>query len=298
MSARPRGMTLQSRKSLIGLSFALLCCIPLLVFFLYPLLWAFRTSLYDTGVGETGVFVGWDNYLGLLRDSSLWNSLRVTLQLTALVVGVEMVLGFVLALSLQVRSRMVTVMRTIFLVPLIMPSVATSTIWYYMFESNYGVINSVLSALGLMHKKFPLLFNRETVLYAIALVSLSAVVYLSMLMLSAGLQTIPEELYEAAAIDGANAWQRLRHVTLPLMVPTISFVAVFRTMDMLQIFGVIYILTKGGPSFASESLVVNLYRQAFIENKLGYASAMSFLIFALILVFVVLYARLSQRYEA
>jgi multiple sugar transport system permease protein len=250
---------------------------------LFPLLYTFYLSFtywFLSSVSQPE-FVGLANYARLARDERVLNALGNTLYFTVLSVAVEMLIGFWLAMLFNRDFRLRGVLRTLLLLPMLSTPIAVSLVWALMYEPTLGVFNYLLGGLGLP----PVLFlgDRQLVIPSLVLVNAWFSVPFVMLVLLAGLSSLPGEPYEAALIDGASAWQTLIYLTLPLLRPTIVVTMLFRTISALQTFDQIFALTGGGPSRASETVNLLGYFQLIESNDMGYASAILMLLFVIVL---------------
>jgi multiple sugar transport system permease protein len=263
---------------------------------IYPLLYAVRVSL-QTGVG-LGARWTLQNFARLAGDGFFLAALAHTLVYALVALTLEFLLGLSLALLLNREMRGRSLWRATLLVPLMLPPVVVGVVWRLMLNPNFGAINGTLKSLG---------FNTEALTWTaspkLALASVIAVdvwqwTPFVFLVLLAGLQAIPQEPYEAARIDGSSARQTFLHITLPLLRPAILIVLLLRTMDLLRVFDQIFILTEGGPGFATETISLYIYRAAFRFGDFGYAAAMSFVLLLLTNIISLLYIRLLQRQEA
>jgi multiple sugar transport system permease protein len=260
----------------------------------YPLFYIVRLSLYRMSpAGE--VFVGADNFLRLARDPLFFQSLGQTLVLTVGALALEFGLGLGLALLLDSQIRGRNLWRSLLLLPMILPPVVVGVIWRLIYNPNFGVLNGALQLAGVDTTRLTWLADPSVALAAVIVVDVWEWTPFVFLILLAGLQAIPEEPYEAARIDGASAWQTFRHVTLPLLAPAILVALLLRTMDLLRIFDQVFILTQGGPGFATETISLYIYKTAFRFFDFGYAAAMSLLLLVGTLIVSRLYLRVLQR---
>ncbi len=248
--------------------------ILLLALTVYPLFYVVRISLYRyTPAGE--VFVGAENFLRLLRDPFFFQSLWQTVLFIVGALSLEFLLGLALALLLDSHIRARGLWRSLLLLPMILPPVVVGVIWRLIYNPNFGVLNGLLQTLGLDTSRLTWLADPAVALAAVILVDVWEWTPFVFLILLAGLQAIPEEPYEAARVDGSSAWQTFRHVTLPLLAPAILVALLLRTMDLLRLFDQVFILTQGGPGFATETISLYIYKTAFRFFDFGYAAAMS-----------------------
>lgn len=257
----------------------------------YPLAQVFYWSFYKADIAfvEKPKFIGFENYLYLLKDPEFrlatWNTLRFTV----VSVGLETLLGLAIALVIHSRFRGRGLVRTAILIPWAVPTVVSAQMWKWMLNDVYGVINVLGVKLGLLSQKVAFLAKPELILPSIIAVDVWKTTPFMALLLLAGLQLIPEELYEAASIDGASRWQQFWTITLPLLTPALVVALIFRTLDALRVFDVIFVMAGVNPS--TKSLAI-YNRQTLIDfQDLGYGSAVSVAILVLIFVFVLLYMR-------
>lgn len=253
--------------------------VGLLLFSLGPMLFSFITSFTEWNVISPMKFVGLGNYARLLKDPLVWKSLQVTGYYTLLTVPLVTVVTFLVALLLNAKVPGISVFRTIFYIPSIVPAVASSALWMFIYNPMFGLLNSILKTLGLPPSNF--IFGKEGVIPCLAIMAVWAsgntvVIYL------AGLQGVSRQLYEAAEIDGANVFSQFKNITVPMMTPIIFYNVVMGIINAMQTFTQAYIMTDGGPDNASLFYTLLLYRTAFKNSSMGYASAMSWVLFVII----------------
>ena len=273
-----------------------LCISPWLlgftVFILGPVLSSLGLSFTRWDLLSDPVFVGMRNYARMVDDKLFWQSLSVTISYTLLYVPAELVGGLLLALLMNQRGvRGIRGARTIYYLPTIISGVAFVVVWMWLFQPEAGLINATLARVGIQGPRW--LADPNTALTALWLMSLwglgrAALIYL------AGLKGIPQQLYEAAAIDGAGAWQSFRNVTLPMLTPTIFFNLILSIIGTFQTFTSAFVATNGGPLDSTLFYVLYLYRKAFQEFQMGYASALAWVLFLIILVLTILVVRSGQ----
>ena len=266
----------------------------LLALTVYPLFYIVRISLYRLTPGGE-VFVGMENFLRLFQDAFFHQALWHTLVFAAVALALELGLGLVLALLLDSRIRARGLWRSLFLLPMILPPVVAGVIWRLIYNPNFGVLNGLLQALGIDTTQLTWLADPSVALLSVIFVDVWEWTPFVFLILLAGLQAIPEEPYEAARMDGANAWQVFRDITLPLLRPAILVAVLLRTMDLLRIFDQVFILTQGGPGGATETISLYIYKTAFRFFDFGYAAAMSLALLVATLILSRLFIRLMQR---
>jgi multiple sugar transport system permease protein len=256
-------------------------------FFAVPLAAALVLSLTDFDIyaladAANARFVGLGNYLELLRDPLFWKVLRNTAVFVAL--GVPLTLGAALGGALLVHSRRAVLpglFRTVYFAPVVSTLVAVAVVWRYLYHPRYGLINQALGAVGLPPVDW--LGDPVWAMVAISVLAAWRSFGYGLVIFVAGLEAIPEPLYEAAQLDGAGAWRRFVDITLPQLRPTAVFVAVIVTVGMFQIFAEPYVMTRGGPLHATTSITLLMYEQGFRWWNMGNAAAIAFVLFAMIL---------------
>jgi multiple sugar transport system permease protein len=259
----------------------------------YPLAQAFWISLHRTrGIAST--FVGLQNYARLLGDDGFWNAFRVSLAFTGLCVAAHMVLGLALALLLDSIGRGRAVLRVLFLTPWMIAPAIGATIWLWLLEPQFGVVNHLLVSAGLIANPKVWLGEPGLAFASVVLVDVWRGVPFVMLLLLAGLQTIPAEQYEAAAIDGATRWTAFRYVTIPNLRYLLVVASTLDIINTVRHFDIIAVMTGGGPVGATEVLPALIYNTAFRANRFGEAAAVGVMLLAVLLVFSVLYFRLTR----
>jgi ABC-type sugar transport system permease subunit len=250
-------------------------------------------SLHDWTVGEdTHTWVGLGNYRELLTDPRFFNSLKVTGEYTVVVASSQVLIGLALALWLRRTTWFTAILRSAFFFPTVASLAVVGVVWKFLLDPQVGLVNGWLGAVGVNGPSW--LTDTGLALPTIMAVGVWKGVGFTMIVLLAGLQGVPEHLYEAAKLDGANAWQRLRAVTLPALRPALLFTSVIATVTSLQLFDLVYVMTRGGPLFHTESVVMYLYQRGFVEFRLGYASAIAWVLFLLILLVSVIQLRVAR----
>ena len=269
-----------ARRNVVGYIFIAPFILGFLFWFLIPALTSIWLVFQDWNMIRPPEFVGLDNFKKIASDKLFWQALKVTTRYTVISVPLSMVLAFLLALLMNTKVRGITIFRTIYYLPSIVPAVANAVLWAWILNSDFGLLNVFLHFIGL--PKIRWLQEPELALPALILMSLwglggGMVIYL------AGLQGIPEVFYEAAEIDGAGRWAKLRHVTIPLMSPVIFFNLVMSIIGTFQVFTAGYLITDGGPQNATLFYVLYLYRNAFQYLEMGYAAALAWVLFFIIM---------------
>lgn len=288
---------LSRRNALWGIALVTPNVAGLMFFFGIPVLMAFRTSLQEWNAITPARFVGLDNFQRLVEDDTFSQALTNTLKLIGLVVPFEVGLALLVATLLNQPLRGRNLFRTAYFLPVVTSTVAASVVWTAIFQPRYGILSKFLDPIGLGEVKW--LVEPGLVLIPIAVVTIWQRLGFDMVLFLAGLQAIPGVLYEAAVIDGANRWQRFRHVTLPMLSPTTFLVVVLAIINSFQIFDQVYVMTlrtvPGGVGGSATTLAYYLYRRAFTHSEFGYASAVALVLFVLILL-VTIFQLTVQRY--
>ena len=264
------------------------------LFSLYPLFESLRLSFYRMiltlpWLGQR--FVGWENYRDLASDPVAFSSLITSIIFVAVTTPVEVALGLAMALVLNRSFRGRAWLRAIVLVPWAIPTVVASQMWRFIFNDRYGLFNFVWFGDATEHYWAPLAEPRLALL-AVMVADIWKTSSFAGLIILAGLQFIPNELYEAASIDGATVWQRFRHITLPLIRPALLLALLFRTIDALKVFDLVFVMTQGGPADATNVLQFYGYKKSFAEGMIGYGSAIAVAVFALSVLLSIVYIRL------
>ena len=267
----------------------------LVVFFLYrilPLLWNVMLSFQEFSLfGETR-WIGIEHYRDMLEDQTFWTSLWNTLiYMASAPVGIVLALAIALMVNAEVRGR--NVYRTIVFLSYPLMTVAVGIIWRWMYDEKVGLFNYILRSLGIIDAPLPFLQSFEWALPSILLANVWQILGFYMIILLAGLQNIPQNLYEAASIDGASGRQQLFRITLPLLKPSIFLAFVIGIMTSFTSFDLVYVMTQGGPAHSSELLVTYIYKNAFELSKVDYAAALTVVQFLLLVVLTWLGNRLS-----
>jgi multiple sugar transport system permease protein len=270
---------------------------PVLLFLaaviLLPLAHAFWTSLHRIR-GLSATYVGLANYVRVLEDEAFWHALRVSLAFVSISVTLHVLLGLALALALNEIRVARTALRLLLLTPWMVSAAVGATIWLWLLEPQFGVVNHLLMTAGLIERPVAWLGEPGPAFAAVTAVEVWRGVPFVMLLMLAGLQTIPAEQYEAAYIDGASAWQRFRWITLPNLKYLLVVASTLDIINVVRHYDIIGIMTAGGPAGATEVLPALLYNTAFRANRFGEAAAIGVLLLGMVLVFSVLYLRATR----
>jgi multiple sugar transport system permease protein len=265
----------------------------LLILTIYPLVYGLRLSLIDYDLLSaiaTGEWNWFQNYIDLFQSKEFWHAVKITFQYLFLAVGLEFLLGMSLAILLSQKLPGVNLARTVIISAMVMTPVIVGTAWRLMYNPGWGLINYILAKLGI--GEFPFLSETSTVLYALVVVDVWQWTPLVMLILLAGLQSMPVEPFEAALVDGASQPQIFWHLTLPLLKPAISIALLIRTMDCFRTFDIIYAMTGGGPGTASQNIMLLSYYTGLEFFHISAATAMAVVSLVMITILCILIIRM------
>jgi raffinose/stachyose/melibiose transport system permease protein len=256
------------------------------VYVLYPILTTLMYSFYEWDGMGVGVFVGLQNYIDLLSDAIFWKSLTNNAWVVLTSVFAQIPLGLIMALMLFAPIKGIKVFSSIYFFPFLMSTVAVGLLWVLMFDPINGMINQLINLFGFENVAW--LSQANTALFAVLLVIVWQFAPFYMILFKAAIVGIPEDLYEAAEIDGASAITKFFHITLPLLMPTIVSSSILAIVGSLKAFDIFYIMTGGGPNHGTELLGTYMFKQAFINFNMGYASAIAFIMFFIALLVTIL----------
>jgi len=267
------------------------------VFIAEPIVQSGWMSLHNWTVGEsTHKFVGLDNYTNLFHDSRFWNALKVTAIYTAAVSVGQVVLGLAIASRLRRTTWYSALLRTAYFFPFIASLVVVGIIWKFLLDPQVGLVDAWLTDIGISPPDW--LQSTSWALPTVIVVGIWKNVGFTMIVLLASMQQVSADLYEAAALDGAGSWQRFRNVTLPALRPALLFTTLIATISGLQLFDLVFSMTSGGPIFHTESVVMYLYEKGFVEFQMGYASALAWVLFVIILAISAVQLRVLRYRDA
>ena len=292
---RSRGLSRQRRQEAL---WGIACVAPALLGFLIwqlgPIIASLLIAFTDWNIAGTPEWIGLQNFERMFaQDPLFWQSLRVTAVYTLGSVPLSIVFAFFLAILLNQKVRGLAIFRTIFYLPSIVPVIAASVLWLWLFNPDFGLLNAAADLLHLPRSQW--IYGEGSVIPSLILMSLWAVGPMMIIFL-AGLQGVPRQLYEAVDVDGGNALHKLWHITIPMVTPTILFNLVLSIIGTMQTFTQAYVMTQGGPNNGSLFFVLYLYRKAFQESDMGYASALAWVLFILIAILSFLVLRTSSRW--
>lgn len=253
----------------------------LLVFTFYPMIKAFLISFQDYNlISSSRTFVGWDNYRSILKNEDFWLSLKHSLHFAVFVIPLQTALAFVMALLVRRTFRGSGFFRTVFFIPVVVAIGVACTVFSLIYNKEFGLFNLAMKTLGLPTVAF--LSEPSQAMYGVILLCIWKTAGFFMIIFLAGMSNIPESLYEAAEMDGANRWHRFWHITLPLLKRTLGFIVIITTMDAIKVSGPIFILTEGGPAGSTQTIVYYIVKLAFRDMYMGAATAASFILFAIV----------------
>ena len=266
------------KKNKVSFIFAAPAWIVYTVLLIIPILMAFVFSFFKWNGISTMKFAGLGNYIRIFQDARLGNALENTLIVASVVVVFVNAGGLFVAILLNKSTWFSNLCRTAYFIPVIMSTVAVSFVWKSILAYN-GVLNSILQSIGLENIIINSMSSRGSALTCVCLVEIWKNFGYYMMIYVAALQTVPAELYEACIVDGGNAWDQFRNVTLPMIIPGASVSVIMSIINELKIYDVIKVMTDGGPGYDTETIVYNIVAQGFSNSRVGYSSAISILLF-------------------
>jgi ABC-type sugar transport system permease subunit len=281
--------------------FALLLLLPAAVVVfgvvLYPVVRTFVVSLYDVNSPMAGAypFVGLHNYVRVFSDSGFYPVLGHTLYFTLLSTFLELSLGIAVALLLNAPLKARWLWRSIVVLPWALPTIVNGALWRWIYNGQYGALNGLLDTLGISHTPHQWLGSPFLALNMVILADVWKNTSIVVFFILAGLQTIPDDVYEAARIDGAGAWRGFWRITLPLLAPSIAVVLILRTIEAFKVFDIIYVMTGGGPASGTQTIAFYTYLQAFSNQLFGYGAALAYLIVIAVFALAMVYLRILRQ---
>lgn len=292
-----RGSARRRRPGRSGAWFLFPGLVVLGAFVIYPIGRSLWISFHDWSLsGRRTEWIGLANYAELAGDDRFWNAVRVTILYTSIAVAVQTILGLAIAYRLRRTTALTKLMRSAYFFPTIAALATMGLVWRFLLDPQIGLVNGWIGAAGFVSPEW--LRSTTWALPSIIAVGVWKNVGFTMLIIVSAMQEAPVELDEAAQIDGAGAWQRFRHVLLPSIRLAMLFVSVINTISSLQMFDLVFAMTRGGPLFSTETLVTYMYQRAFQDFRFGYAAAISWVLFGVIMLFSVIQLRLFRHDEA
>lgn len=267
------------------------------VFVIHPIGRTIWISLHDWSLsGRNTTWVGLDNYRELAGDDRFWNAVKVTFIYTSFAVVVQTALGLALAYRLRHTTRLTKIARSAYFFPTVAALATMGLVWRFMLDPQIGLVNGWIESASFA----PPAWLRDTTwaLPSIIAVGIWKNIGFTMIIIIAAMQNVPVELEEAASIDGANAWQRFWHIIVPSIRPGLLFVSVINTIASLQMFDLVFTMTRGGPLFTTETLVTYMYERGFRDFRFGYAAAISWVLFIIVMIFSIVQLRVFRHEDA
>lgn len=266
---------------------------------LWPIISTFVLSFFvaPTGINQVRTFVGFGNYLEMLQDPAFWETIKRTLYFTVVSVGLELILGLAIAQLIHSRPWGWKFLRFSLIIPWAVPTIVNGAMWRWIYSADFGALNGILFQLGLIKHYVPWLTLSSAAMNLVIIADLWHTVPFVALILQAALAALPEELNEAAAVDGANAFQRFWHIRLPLLRPAILVALIIRTVEAFRVFDIVYIITSGGPASKTITISYLTYLYSFSYGKQGTGAALSFLISICTIIMAIVYIRFLYRPE-
>ena len=292
-----RKRTLAQQDALIGLALILPAFLIIAGISLQPILSTLYLSFFEVprGINLQNTFVGFGHYLALLREPIFWASIGRTLYFTIVSVGLELILGLAIAQLIHAHPPGWQFLRTSLIIPWAVPTIVNGTMWRWIYNADYGALNGLLYQLGLINKYIPWLTMPNVAMNLVILADIWHSVPFIAPILQAALATLPADLEEAAAVDGATAWQYFWFIRLPLLRPAILVALIIRTVEAFRVFDIIYVITNGGPANGTVTISYLTYLEMFSFGHAGRGSALSFLISIFTLVLAFIYIRVLYR---
>jgi multiple sugar transport system permease protein/N,N'-diacetylchitobiose transport system permease protein len=264
---------------------------------LYPVVRTFITSLYDVNSPMPGSypFVGLDNYVKVFQDPGFYSVLGHTLYFTLVSTFAELALGIAIALLLDAPLKGRWFWRSLVVLPWALPTIVNGALWRWIYNGQYGALNGLLSTLGISDTPHQWLGSPFLALNMVIIADVWKNTSIVAFFILAGLQTIPDDVREAARVDGASAWRSFWAITLPLLVPSIAVVLILRTIEAFKVFDIIYVMTGGGPANGTQTIAFYTYLQAFSNQLYGYGSALAYLIVLAVFAMAMVYLRILRQ---
>lgn len=293
---RSRLRWLRAEENWLGLVMVAPIIALLVVFGLYPFARTIQLSVTDwDGLSSTFDYVGAQNYVRAFQDGVWWKSIQNGLLFAVVALTVMQGIGLLLALGADQKIRGQAIYRVLFYLPPVLSGIVVAIVWKWLYQPYGGPINELLGAVGLSDLERPWLGDGSTALWAVSLASVWQGVGTPFLLFLAALQNVPDELSDAARVDGANRWQLFRNVTFPSILPTIGLVSVLTFLGAMQMFNMVLAMTNGGPGYATEVPVLHIFRAAFELNQFGYATALAVLLGFMLFLISLFTLRLTKR---
>jgi ABC-type sugar transport system permease subunit len=294
---RRRGFSLSQQDARVAWLLVAPSLIIILGIALQPILTTLYLSFFQapSGINLPRTFVGFGNYWEMVSDPIFWQTIGRTFYFTLVSVGLELILGLAIAQLIHSRPPGWQFLRISLIIPWAIPTIVNGSMWRWIYDADFGALNGLLMQLGLIQHYNVWLINPGWAMNLVILADLWHVVPFVALILQAALATMPLELEEAAAVDGANVWQRFWYIRLPLLRPAILVALIIRSVEAFRVFDIVYIITRGGPAFATITISYLTYLETFTYGQLGSGAALSFLISIFTLAMAFVYIRFLYR---
>lgn len=266
---------------------------------LWPVISTFFLSFFNapSGLNQTQTFVGLGNYIDMLQDQTFWETIGRTLYFTIISVGLELALGLAIAQLIHSHPWGWKFLRISLIIPWAVPTIVNGAMWRWIYSADFGALNGLLMQLGLIDHYIPWLTLPQMAMNLVIVADVWHTMPFVALVLQAALATLPEDLDEAAAVDGANAWQRFWKIRVPMLRPAILVALIVRTVDAFRVFDIVYIITSGGPAYKTLTITYLTYLNSFSFGKQGTGAALSFLISIFTIIMALIYIRFLYRPE-
>lgn len=277
-----------------GLLFSLPFLIIFFLFMVYPLIFGLYISFFKWNILGNPSFLGLENYIELFKDEKFYTSLWHTFQFVIITTPILLLIGFLMALLVTGKSPLRKVEETVFFIPYIFSMTVVSTLWAWIMQKDFGILNQVIRLLD--GEPVSWLTNANLAMWSISVATFWWTAGFNMVLMSAGIKQISKEVFESAIVDGASYPQQVVHITIPLLAPTLVLCLILQVIASFNVFGQVYVMTGGGPAGATRVLVQYIYETGFKYFKMGYSAAMSYILFLIILAVSVLqYTLLGKR---
>ncbi len=285
---------MKSKKSFFRTVEPYLYLIPVMILFILFVFWPFVKTIQlsfarTTPLGQVAQYVGIDNYKNIFTDGTFLNSLVTTLKFSVMRVVLSIAIGFVLAIISTEKIKAKGFFRTVYALPMAISAAAASVVFMFVFHSSLGILNKALGT------HIGWLTDKRYALIAVTIVSVWMAIGMNFIYLTAAIQSVPAELYESVALDGANFFQKHRHVTIPSISPTLFFLLIINVINSVQAYAEFKMMTQGGPAESTNVIVYEIYQEAFINSRFGVACAESVVLFIILIILTALQFRLEKK---
>ena len=285
---------MKSKKSFFRTVEPYLYLVPVMILFILFVFWPFVKTIQlsfarTTPLGQVAQYVGLDNYTNIFTDGTFLNCLVTTLKFSVMRVILSIVLGFILAIISTEKIRAKGFFRTVYALPMAISAAAASVVFMFIFHSSLGILNKVLGT------HIGWLTDKKYALIAVTIVSVWMAIGMNFIYLTAAIQSVPAELYESVALDGANFFQKHRHVTIPSISPTLFFLLIINVINSVQAYAEFKMMTQGGPAESTNVIVYEIYQEAFINSRFGVACSESVILFVILIILTALQFRLEKK---